>query len=115
MDDSIHPWRWRAVVIWIVIFTVVVVYALHRQFITTDELKSDKASIAQLRTTNCGLERFLLTARKTRWRLYKQHHNPADLAAVKGYEKLVGPFTNSGFCKLRPSLLIKGRPLHLSG
>lgn len=121
-DRSIHPWRWRMLTLWILVFTIAVGYALHDN---RDLIKSNRtliktthdqaASVYALQQTNCGLVKFLLTARKARWATYKRFHRKSDLQAIVGYEKLVAPFLNDKHsidsCKFQKRILIPDRPL----
>lgn len=49
----IHPWRWRALTIWIVIFSFLVVVALHRQSELTRQNHARVSEIQQSRIESC--------------------------------------------------------------
>lgn len=121
-DRSIHPWRWRALTLWIIIFTIAVGYSIrdnrgliksNRNLIKTT--RDQAASVHALQQTNCGLAKFLLIARKARWQTYKRSHRGLDIQAVVGYEKLVEPFLNDKHsvdsCPIPKRVLIPERPL----
>lgn len=113
--EPIHPWRWRFLAIWIAIFTLACGYAIRNNRESISQVKRESARVAALQKTNCGLARFLLTARKTRWASYLNSHDKADIQAVKGYEKLVEPFISEedsvGECPISDRLKIKSRPI----
>jgi hypothetical protein len=108
VNEPIHPWRWRALTVWVVVFTLIVFFALRA-------IENQSAKVTQLQKTNCGLEQFLLTARTTRWQSYQHTHLKADLNAVVGYELLLRPFIDNheatGRCPIPRHLIIKTRPL----
>lgn len=89
-------WFRRAISIWIVVFTLIVGYALHK-------VDSTSAREAALEQTNCGLKQFLLTARQSRIASASRETGRArkgDLAAARGYLVLAERFTAVGHCKL---------------
>jgi hypothetical protein len=121
-------WKRRAFVVWLMVFTLAVGYSINENRHTTNsvtsltqentsrisDLRRNKAQLGALQRTNCGLKKFLLTARRARWNAYKHSHRQTDLEAVTGYEKLVTPFASKGAtgnCKIPKSLNIPGRPL----
>jgi hypothetical protein len=101
-DEPIHPWRWRGLVIWIIIFTVVIFVSLRTQRGAVHRLQEDKASIAslqdtisELRRTDCALRRFLLKAREARLKTAESEYGElrqADLDAARGYLALANIF-----------------------
>jgi hypothetical protein len=106
--EPIHPWRWRALTAWIVIFSIVVIVELNR-------ISEQSATVAQLQHTNCGLEKFLLTARKSRYNSYLKSHEKTDIQAVIGYEQILLPFaynkSSVGKCPVPSKYLIADRPI----
>lgn len=121
-----HRMTSRLLVIWIVVFSIAVGYAVQENRDTTNEttrlvkenakrisdINRNKAALKSLKKTNCGLELFLLTARKARFDSYVRFHDSADLEAVRGYEHLIAPFKNStGNCPIPHKLLIPNRPV----
>lgn len=102
--DSIHPWRWRALTLWIIIFTALTFLALRN-------LDNTTAKIAQLEQTNCGLKVFLLTARDARIRQANNSSGrakDANLRAARGYQDLAERFTAVGNCRIPKDLLRNG-------
>jgi hypothetical protein len=74
------------------------------------ELKKNKASIASLQRTNCGLRSFLLKARTARLRTAQNEQGDAkqrDIAAAKSYDVILLIYTKDN-CK--PSKARKPRP-----
>lgn len=104
----IHPWRWRGLVLWIILFTALTFWAIRG-------LEHQSATVTELQRTNCGLEKFILQARVTRWQAYVEKQDVADLSAVVGYERLAAPFVHNheatGNCPIPSRLVIKSRPL----
>ena len=99
---EIHPWRWRALTAWIVIFSVAV-------FVTLALTRSQTVDVTKLERTNCGLKIFLLTARRTRLDEAKREVGQAqadDLAAAEGYRLLAERFTAIGNCKIPKRLVV---------
>lgn len=123
---EIHPWRWRMLALWIVVFTIVsLVYAnssrhtarsadktsSQTQALVVD-LNRTKATVAQLQKTNCSLKIFLLTARKSRYDAYAHELKESpkvaagDLAAARNYTQLADQFKVGGECIIPPKLKI---------
>lgn len=98
----IHPWRWRFIAVWILIFTVLVFIAIRQNRSAISQINHDKASIIQLERTNCALKSFLLQAEKARLKTAHDDKTPAqkqaDLAAAAGYHRLARLFPLDG-CK----------------
>lgn len=120
----------RGLAVWIVIFTIAVGYALKHDASTQSEirdlvadsnqrvtdLKHSKAQVSALQHTNCGLVKFILTARKARYNAYLKFKDTTDLRATEGYEELARPFLDNhnaalGTCKISKAELIPSRPL----
>lgn len=111
-DRVIHPWRWRMLTVWIVIFTLAVGYGIRNNRDLIHRTQDQSAKVESLQQTNCGLTLTLLTARLARWQQYKESHRKSDLRAVVGYEKLIKPeLVSSGNCKIPQRLKIPDRPL----
>lgn len=108
--EPIHPWRWRMLTLWIIIFSVVVGIETQDNRSSIRELKETKANIQSLQATNCGLKKFLLTAKRARTDAASTEKNKvvrkADLEAAKGYAQLLKPFTPeaTGNCKIHVGL-----------
>lgn len=121
---------------WVVVFSVAIMYAIHDSRSNAAEasrlakenahriaeIRDSKATVKALQRTNCGLLKFLLTARKARWDAYTDEHNPHrqdDLRAVIGYENLARPFVSdghaTGYCPVSKNIEIKSRPLTTRG
>lgn len=130
-DRRMNAFMRRGLAVWIVVFTVAVGYALKHDAKSqheikvlvresnqrVDELKKSKAQVTALQRTNCGLVKFILTARRARWESYKKTHDVTDLQATKGYEALAHPFLENdsaatGDCQISKSLLTPDRPLN---
>lgn len=98
LDDErqpIHPWRWRFVAVWIVIFTIATGYAIRSNRENINELKDAKASVQALQRTNCGLRNFLLTAKQAREKAAQTSTGQIrldNLQAAAGYKNLLKPF-----------------------
>jgi hypothetical protein len=124
----------RLMIAWIILFSAAVCYSIITTRNTTNESKNliqqndkrikeirqSKAAVTALQHTNCGLLKFLLTARKARWDSYEKSRNKADLRAVEGYETLAHPFLSdgdgaTGECPLPKKILISERPLATRG
>lgn len=93
--EPIHPLRWRALAVWIILFTSITFYALQ-------QIRNQSATLHQLQKTNCGLRNFLLTAEKAR--LNTASHETGikkqqDLDAADGYGRLAANFTQVGNCQ----------------
>lgn len=117
-QEPIHPWRWRFLAAWIIIFTALAFIAIrsgrenssdiNRTVIvlkrSNAQLRQSKASIVQLQRTNCGLKQFLLAARAARLRAARIENGAqkaSDFEAAKGYKRLASTFTGVGVnCKL---------------
>lgn len=98
--DAIHPWRWRFLALWIIIFTAVTFYGIA-------SVQSDSARATALERTNCGLKIFLLTARHARINTARREVGTArksDLEAAHGYQVLADRFTAVGHCKIPSGL-----------
>lgn len=98
--EPLHRWRWRAITVWIIIFTVTIFWGIRQLRSDVSQLRQDKASIIQLEHTNCGLRDFLSTARQARLQAAKHETNPQakqeDFRAARGYERLFHNFTVDG-------------------
>src|SRR5512146_2959649 len=93
----LHSLRLRMLQAWIVIFTIVVILLYRDNRHQIQALKEQRATAAQLQSTNCGLRKFLITAEKARISsgLSEEGVRRAkDLAAAQGYYKLAQFFTN---------------------
>lgn len=128
-ERQINKWMRWLLIAWIVVFSLAVGYAIHQNRNNTNEarklvrensrriqdIRETKAGVKALQATNCGLVRFLLTARKTRYETYLKTHSSSDLRAVKGYELLVEPFIGNHHaidnCPISKRILIPSRPL----
>lgn len=102
-----HPWRWKLLSIWIIIFTILVFWGLRTNRQAVHRLKQDKASIIQLERTNCGLRKTLTTARAARVSASEQDKSQrrkrTDLAAIKGYDEVLKFFPLDNCTTLIPS------------
>lgn len=126
--NEIHPWRWRALGVWIVIFTVIVIWSIHTSNNTSSnanrlaktnseiilDLKHTKASVVSLEKTNCSLKVFLLTARKTRYDAAVRESKLGDIKAAgqdqqaaDGYKQLADRF-NTDNCVIPKNLILPG-------
>lgn len=98
-DEPIHPWRWRGLVLWIVIFTGITFWTLVQNREAVHDLQINRARVTALRHTNCALQQFLLSARDARERAAVNETNPAakrvDVAAARQYNRLAQAFTGS--------------------
>jgi hypothetical protein len=65
-DHPIHPWRWRALTVWCIIFTVLVFWAIRTNRSQISQLHNTKANLVSLERTDCTLRDFLFTAYKVR-------------------------------------------------
>ena len=126
---KVNKWVRRALILWIILFSALVIYAIRNNRTNTNEsselvrenaariaeIRTSKATVAALQRTNCGLLKFLLTARKARWDAYKHDGGEDDLQAVQGYEKLAEPFltdqASTGNCPIPKRIIIPSRPL----
>lgn len=126
-------WGRRLFVAWLVVFSLLVMYSIRANRDNTNEsnalvrensrriaeIKQSKAAVSALQRTNCGLLKFLVTARKARWQSYEASHRSDDLRAVMGYEKLAEPFVTdrhaTGKCPIPKRILIATRPLITRG
>jgi hypothetical protein len=106
-QGDIHYQRWRALTLWVVIFTAVVVYSLISLRHQANDIKNDKATIQQLHLTQSDscknylalrdvvnefhstIQVFLKTARDARIAAYKLNHHPEDKEAAKVYDSLL--------------------------
>lgn len=98
-DRPIHPWRWRFIALWIIIFSVLVFWALRSNRSAITEINRDKASIASLERTNCALKEFLQQAEATRLHVAsreKGRQRVLDLRAARGYRRLGHLFPQDG-------------------
>lgn len=98
-----HPWRWKALALWIVVFSLVVGWAIR----SVDETS---AKIDDLQKTNCNTKVFLLTAAN---RAEVQSEQPGITAeerdanndAARIYRNLANNFTAVGECLTARRLL----------
>lgn len=105
--QPIHPWRWRALTTWIIIFTAVAIIfgsILQNQ---VQDVKTTKASIVSLQHTNCRQRNFLVAAYNIRTTSADHEtgvKRSADLAAAKSYRVLIGGYGPDalGSCKIIP-------------
>lgn len=51
--EAIHPWRWRALAVWIVLFTLVGIWAIHNGRSLSDSNKERIADIQVSRVKSC--------------------------------------------------------------
>lgn len=96
--EPIHPWRWRGITVWIVVFTAIVFYSLQ-------STRDQSATLRQLQATNCSLKNFLLTAQQARLNTASHEtgvRRKQDLQAAGGYKLLADRFTEVGKCKFTP-------------
>jgi hypothetical protein len=84
----IHAWRWRALYMWIGVFSTIVILSLV-------DLRGTTASVKSLQKTNCDLRNFLITARSVRLRA-------GDETAARAYERLIQPFNRKAVGKCPP-------------
>jgi hypothetical protein len=92
----VHPWRWRALTIWIVVFTGVMLYSFHSVDDTT-------AKIRDLQKTNCNTKVFLLTAAERNQVAADLKSNPpaerrANRRAAASYRVIANNFIAVGYC-----------------
>ena len=127
--EALHVWRWRALMAWIVIFTGVTIFVLSKSNHAVSqsqtaasqanqiskentelikELAVAKANVQSLQRTNCGLEIFLLTARKARYESTLHEVGPKkdlDRQAVNSYKVLAKKFHTS-ICHIPKRLIL---------
>lgn len=90
--EPLHVWRWRALMLWIAIFTLVVIWSIH-------DVKDSRAKVTALEHTNCRLKIFMLTARHARLVAAKTEYanvRKTDLKAAHAYKVLADSFTAIG-------------------
>ena len=102
---DIHPYRWMALSVWVVIFTALTFYALQQNRTAINELQDTKANLVQLkhtsnnlRHTDCVLRSTLVTARAARFTAAaheKGQLRRADLRAAHSYDNLINAFNGS--------------------
>jgi hypothetical protein len=85
--------------VWVVIFTVLVFWAVRQNREAVNAINHDKASIVSLEKTNCALKEFLAAAEAAR--LHTAGHESgsqkqSDLRAARGYHKLAQLFPQDG-------------------
>ena len=105
--NSIHPWRWRLLGIWVIAFSIATILLVRSQREAINDLKSSKAQLSALRATNCRQYRFLYEARRARLVVATTStgtERKANLAAAQSYSKLLKSYSpvSIGYC----------RPLH---
>lgn len=90
--------RWLIVDAWIIIFTLLTVWAI-------TSLRASTASVSQLQRTNCGVEKFLVTAEQARINTAKASKGDVrtqNLIAANGYYNLALLFASAdGHCAVR--------------
>lgn len=95
-DEPIHPWRWRGLAVWVIIFTGVTFWVLVQNRQAVNDLRNNRAKVAALLHTNCALQKFLLSARDARAHAAVHDKDPAarhvDQRAAKQYGKLARTF-----------------------
>ena len=77
--------RWRALFWWIVIFTLVVFFALSQNRHQSDDIRKSKADVNALLISNCNTRLFIVSAGQARKRILKGHLH--ELTLVKGKAK----------------------------
>lgn len=93
-----HPWRWRLIQVWIIVFTIVVAILIGDNHTQIKNVIVNKASIIQLQQTNCRLKAFLVQAEISRLQLVKHESGTIkqlDLKAAISYYKLATAFDSS--------------------
>lgn len=97
----IHPWRWRFLAVWILIFTALVFIAIRQNRSAISQLNANKASLVSLQKTNCALRSFLHAAYAVR--IKTAHDKKADSKtrvaareAAQGYFRLYVLFPKDG-------------------
>jgi len=110
--SEIHPWRWRALTFWIIVFSISVFFALRQNSNQSAELKEQSATLVQLEKTNCNTKVFLLTAREARLDSADTNfgiQRESDLKAAAGYKAIADNFTAIGRCKIPLELRVHKR------
>lgn len=98
-----HPWRWKALGVWIGIFSLVVIWAI-------SSVDQNSAKIDDLEKTNCNTKVFLLTAAR-RAEIQAEQPNTtqeernANNNAARIYRNLANNFTAVGQCLQAKRLL----------
>jgi hypothetical protein len=101
LQRPIHPWRWRFIALWIIVFTALVFWAIRENRSAIDQLNENKASIISLERTNCALRSFLHSAYTVRVKTaHDQKADPkareAAREAALGYYRLFVLFPKDG-------------------
>ena len=101
--QSIHPWRWRLLAVWIVAFTILAFISIRANREQVHDLQETKASVHQLENTNCALRKFLATAAEARQSAAEKDKDPiqraTDLRAAVQYRVLAEKFDGKASCK----------------
>lgn len=101
--QSIHPWRWRFLTVWICIFTILAFFGLRTNREAVHDLQETKASVHQLEDTNCALRKFLIAAAEARQRTAEKDHDSVqravDLRAAQQYLTLAETFDSGHECE----------------
>lgn len=116
---SYDVWLRRGLITWMILFTLATGFAIRKARETSDEnrdliikVSEQTASVKQLQKTNCGLEKFLLTARRARYDSAQEKtgaEKDSDMAAVAGYKNLALQFaTADDACEIPKHLKLPG-------
>jgi hypothetical protein len=110
----IHPWRWKGIYVWIILFTAAAILFGHILQQQVQDVKNTKASIVSLQSTNCRQRNFLVAAHNARVRSANSETGAirqADLDAAKSYELLIAGYgpESLGHCKILLLRKVKSR------
>jgi hypothetical protein len=109
--EAIHPWRWRALIVWIIAFSIIVGWQVRENRGQISDLESQRVSLSDLQLTNCGLKKFLLQARLARINAavnapLSSEARRNNIEAARGYDRLVRTFIPraTGDCEIPAEL-----------